>query len=290
MPESLTNLPGRDDVLSINETEVGEEWRSSNGQVRLTMTEQLWAPIRAILFADPSFRESRADRFTYVARSIFNTASLDIRTAEGLRTAPAIQRGISELFESMRERRKLTLDEAQATEEEILELFENAAVRHGNGQQSHIEEQLDDLKGAASYFALKGLLAHSDLWDDRNPQRAKSSAQKRPLPSQPDIGDGMWLPDQHAVLISQGAKELKSRFYAHHEQNKEMPFDLSAHSTWRLLHADALSQLERRGVSHLPSVATAKNYFAPQSETLVRYFTLVLFIAQGFHQLTDTRP
>ena len=93
MPEALTNLPGRDDVLSINETEVGEEWRSPNGEVRLTMTEQLWAPIRALMFADPSFRASRADRFTYVARSIFNSASLDIRTAEGLRTAPTIQRG-----------------------------------------------------------------------------------------------------------------------------------------------------------------------------------------------------
>ena len=288
MPESLTNLPGRDDVLSINETEVGEEWRSSNGEVRLTMTEQLWAPVRALLFVDPSFIEARADRFTYVARNIFNSATLDIRTAEGLRTSPVIQRGISELFESMGEGRKLTFEEIKTTEEEILELFEDAAARHRNGQQSHIEEQLDDLKGAASYFALKGLLAHSDLWDDRKPQRAKSSTQKRPLPSQPDILDGMWLPSQHAVLISQGAKELKSRFNAHHEQNKEMPFDLSAHSTWRLLHADALSELERRGVSHLPSVATAKNYFAPQSETLVRYFTLVLFIAHGFHQVTDT--
>tara|TARA_Y100001954_G_scaffold216283_1_gene247336 strand:+ start:100 stop:666 length:567 start_codon:yes stop_codon:yes gene_type:complete len=187
----------------------------------------------------------------------------------------------------MRERRKLTFDEIKTTEEEILELFEDAAVRHGNGQRSNIEEQLDDLKGAASYFALKGLLAHSDLWDDRKPQRAKSSAQKRPLPSQPDIGDGMWLPDQHAVLISQGAKELKSRFYTHLKQHHGVPFDLSAQSTWRLLHADALSQLERRGVSDLPSIATAKNYFAPQSETLVRYFTLVSFIAHGFHQITD---
>ena len=141
MPESLTNLPGRDDVLSINETEVGEEWRSSNGQVRLTMTEQLWAPIRALLFADPSFKNSTAHRYTYAARNIFNTATLDIRTAEGLRTAPAIQRGDSELFESMRERRKLTLEEIKTTEEEILELFENAAARHRNGQQAHREEQ-----------------------------------------------------------------------------------------------------------------------------------------------------
>ena len=288
MPESLTNLPGRDDVLSINETEVGDEWRSPNGQVRLTMTQQLWAPIRALMFADPSFRASRADHFTYVARSIFNTASLDIRTAEGLRTAPAIQRGISELFESMREGRKLTLEEIKTTEEKILELFENAAVGHGSGQESHIEEQLDDLKGAASYFALKGLLTHSDLWNDRKPQRAQSSTQKKPLPSQPDIGDEMWLPDQHAVLISQGAKELRARFSAHHERHHGAPFDLSAQSTWRLLHADALFQLEKRGVSDLPSVATAKNYFAPQSETLVRYFTLVLFIAHGFHQITDT--
>ena len=287
MPEALTNLPGRDDVLSINETEVGEEWRSPNGEVRLTMTEQLWAPIRALMFADPSFRASRTDRFTYVARSIFNSASLDIRTAEGLRTAPTIHRGISELFESMRKGRKLTLDEVQATEEGILELFESAAVRHSNGQQSHIEKQLDDLKGATAYFALKGLLAHSDLWDDRKPQRAKSSTQKRPLPSQPDIGDGMWLPDQHAVLISQGAKELRSRFNAHLEQSKGLPFDLSAQSAWRLLHQDALFQLEKRGVSDLPSIATAKNYFAPQSETLVRYFVLVSFIAQGFHQITD---
>ena len=287
MSESLTNLPGRDDVLSINDTEVGDEWLSPKGQVRLTMTQQLWAPIRALMFADPSFRASRADRFTYVAKSIFNSASLDIRTAEGLRTAPAIQRGIGELFKSIREGRKLTLDEVQATEEEILELFEDAAVRHGNGQESNIEEQLDDLKGAASYFALKGLLAHADLWDDRKPQRANSSARKKPLPSQPELGDGMWLPSQHAVLISQGAKELKSRFSAHHERHHGAPFDLSAQSTWRLLHADALFQLEKRGVSDLPSVATAKNYFAPQSETLVRYFTLVSFIAHGFHQITD---
>ena len=90
------------------------------------------------------------------------------------------------------------------------------------------------------------------------------------------------------VLISQGAKELKSRFYAHHERHYEVPFDLSAQSTWRLLHADALFQLEKRGVSDLPSVATAKKLLAPQSETLVRYFTLVLFIAHGFHQITDT--
>ena len=290
MSESLTNLPGRDDVLSINDTEVGDEWRSPNGQVRLTMTQQLWAPIRALLLTDQSFKNFTAHRFTYAARNIFNSATLDIRTAEGLRTSPVIQRGISELFESMGEGRKLTFEEIKTTEEEILELFEDAAARHRNGQQPHIEEQLDDLKGAASYFALKGLLAHSDLWDDRKPQRAKSSTQKRPLPSQPDIGDGMWLPSQHAVLISQGAKELKSRFYAHIGRHHGVPFDLSAQSTWRLLHADALFQLEKRGVSDLPSVATAKNYFAPQSETLVRYFTLVLFIAQGFHQLRDTRP
>ena len=288
MPESLTNLPGRDDVLSINDTEVGEEWRSHNGQVRLTMTQQLWAPIRALLLSDSSVKEFMAHRFTYAARNIFNSATLDIRTAEGLRTSPVIQRGISELFESIREGRKLTFDEIKATEEEILELFEDAAVRHRNGQQSHIEKQLDDLKGATGYFALKGLLTHSDLWDERKPQRTKLPTRKKPLPSQPDIGDGIWLPSQHTVLISQGAKELKSRFYAHHKRHHGVPFDLSAHSTWRLLHADALSQLERRGVSDLPSLATAKNYFAPQSETLVRYFTLVLFIAQGFHQITDT--
>ena len=97
----------------------------------------------------------------------------------------------------------------------------------------------------------------------------------------------MWLPGQHAVLISQGAKELRSRFDAHLEQSKGLPFDLSAQSTWRLLHQDALFQLEKRGVSDLPSIATAKNYFAPQSETLVRYFVLVSFVAQGFHQITD---
>lgn len=287
MSESLTNLPGRDDVLSINDTEVGDEWRSPNGQVRLTMTQQLWAPIRALLLTDQSFKNFTTHRFTNAARNIFNSATLDIRTAEGLRTSPVIQRGISELFESMREGRKLTFDEIKTTEEEILELFEDAAVRHGNGQQSHIEEQIDDLKGAASYFALKGLLTHSDLWDVHKPQRAQQSTQKKILPSQPDIADGMWLPDQHAVLISQGAKELKTRFSAHHGQHKEMPFDLSAPSTWRLLHSDALFQLEKRGVSDLPSVATAKNYFAPQSETLVRYFTLVSFIARGFHQITD---
>ena len=99
MSESLTNLPGRDDVLSINDTEVGDEWRSPNGQVRLTMSQQLWAPIRALLLTDQSFKNFTAHRFTYAARNIFNSATLDIRTAEGLRTSPVIQRGISELFE-----------------------------------------------------------------------------------------------------------------------------------------------------------------------------------------------
>ena len=70
----------------------------------------------------------------------------------------------------MGEGRKLTFEEIKPLKKRF-ELFEDAAARHRNGQQSHIEEQLDDLKGAASYFALKGLLAHSDLWDDRSPQR-----------------------------------------------------------------------------------------------------------------------
>ena len=58
-------------------------------------------------------------------------------------------------------------------------------------------------------------------------------------------------------------QRTKSRFNAHNEQNNRVPFDLSAQSTKQLLHADALSQVERRGVSHLPSVATAKSTSHP---------------------------
>ena len=172
-------------------------WRSSNGKVRLTMTEQLWAPIRALLFADPHSESQERTASPMSRRSIFNTASLDIRTAEGLRTAPAIQRGISELFESMRVGRKLTLDEFKQLKKRYWSCLRTRPSVTGM-DRSHILRNNLMPKGAASYFALKGLLAPPDLWDDHKPQRAKSSTQKRPLPSQPDIGDGMWLPSQHA--------------------------------------------------------------------------------------------